>query len=213
MIALGAEVRGRDGKLGTVTRLIVDPEHDRVTDVVVKQGTLMPVERVVPLPELVPGEDRTAFLDVSERAFEEYAPFSSEGYREPAPDYGGPPGWDAASMGMDAAEYRTAIMFSPGAYGNVAPVVNRDSFDASEPLPDLAAIHKGSDVFDVLGEKVGEVFEIATNEQTGMPERLVVRQGRIFRHEREVPVHWLQDVQDDALVLNRRKDEVERLAG
>lgn len=213
MIALGSDVYGREGKLGELSRLIVDPEANAVAALVVRHGSIMPIERIVPLPEAVDREDGTVYVDATNDAFSEYGPFSEDAYRAPDPDYTGPPGWDAATMGVENLQYLGAVALGPVSFGNAARPLGFPGAESESASPLPASVHSGSSVLDVNGVSVGKVADFETDETTGAPVRLVVRDGVIRRHERDVPVDWVDHVEDDIVVLNRSKAEVERLAG
>ncbi|HEY7293735.1 MAG TPA: PRC-barrel domain-containing protein, partial [Dehalococcoidia bacterium] len=75
-VTIGAEVRGSDGKLGDVHRVIVDARTGHVTDLVVKHGFLFGNERVVPLSSVTKVENGVVYLDTDKEAFERFHGFA-----------------------------------------------------------------------------------------------------------------------------------------
>ena len=67
---------------------------------------------------------------------------------------------------------------------------------------------------DIDGEKVGTVaVALQADEQTGAPLRLVVKQGFLFHHEREIPIRWWFPTCRTTPCPNDTKDDLKKLAG
>lgn len=215
-LRMSADVLGRDGgKLGEVSRLLVDPIGNDITGIAVRRGVLVAAEYIVPLAQLSPASGDALAVDMDEGEFEQLDRFDLQAFREPDPDYTGPPGWDRRARGMDNLQLTSIWAMGPMAgLGAAAPVFGFPGGESSRP-PSLhwASIHRGSDVLDSGGEKVGEIAEVSVDETSGEPSRVVVRRGWLFKSEMDVPANWICDIRDDAVVLDGRKDEiVHRLA-
>jgi uncharacterized protein YrrD len=64
---------------------------------------------------------------------------------------------------------------------------------------------------DVEGNEVGHVHDMDFAADTGVPTRLILRRGLIFKNETEIPVSMIQDISDDGVILNVTKAQVEQL--
>jgi sporulation protein YlmC with PRC-barrel domain len=211
---MGADVMGRDGKLGELSRMIVDPREDAVTGIVVKHGMLMSTEYVVPLAAVEGSGESELRIDANEEELKQFQVFNMANYREPDPDYTGPPGFDRKSMGIENLQYTSFVAMGPMVgLGAGSPVFGFPGGEQYRP-PRMAwsTVHDGSDVLDCEGEKVGEVAEFGVDQESGQPTRLVIKQGFLFKKETELPAEWVGDLEDDAVILRQRKSEVEKLA-
>jgi len=207
MYRIGEEVFGRDGKLGELSRVVVDPETHDVTYVVVRHGTLRSSERLLPVAALE-SQDGEAYADITGDDFEQLQLFDLTHYRAPDPDYTGPPGFDAAAAGGANTQLDAYVALGPlTAMGAAARVMGFPGGEASAiardaPLPPSVA--EGDDVLDRDGEKVGEI-ETLELDGDGHPVRLVVRRGFLFSTETDVPPELIGSVREGAVTLLESK--------
>jgi len=211
-IAIGAEVDGREGKIGEVSRVIVDPVHDRIDGVVVKRGKVLATERVVPLACFIAGDGAALRVDMDEDEFDHLDPFDETVYRASDPDYTGPPGFDRKSMGATNLGFSTYVAFGPQlAFAPGSPVEGYPGGESIRPHHEAPTIGAGHDVLDQNGDKVGEVAEFAVDPQDGLPVRLKVKKGFLFKSEYGVPTDWIGDISDGKVHLVVDKDAIQRL--
>jgi sporulation protein YlmC with PRC-barrel domain len=213
VISVGSDVVATDGAVGQVSRVVVDPAADVITAVVVKRGTLLPEERVVPLGCVGGGQPGRLELTVDTAAFERFDGFDSGHYREPDPDYSGPPGFDAGDVDRRNFQLSSYVAMGPlGGFGGQARPFGFPGGEASESArPARPAIENGSDVLDVEGRKIGTVAGLSVSGETGEPTRLAVRQGLIFHKEIEVPIDWVAELSDVGVMLAVRKEDVDAI--
>lgn len=211
-IAIGDEVRGRDGKLGQVERVIVDANSDRISEIVVKHGLpLLGEQRLIPLSHVQRSDGSVLYVDIDSEQFKECEGFKADRYRAPNPDYTGPPGFDARSghnFPLDAAVDSGPVLFQ-SAGGKMMGYPGGEG-GSQGSLMSRPSISPGDDVLSADYEKVGEVAEFELNAD-GFPTRLVVRQGFLFRTEAEVPAEWIRELSDQGVVLRAPAAEIERL--
>lgn len=211
-IRIGADVEGREGSLGEVSRVIVDPERDEIAAVVVKRGRLLPTERVVPLARVIAGDGAQLRLDMDTDEFEQLDAFDPEMYRAPDPDYTGPPGFDAGELSQRNMQLNTYVALGPAlVFGNGAPVLGFPGGEVTRPNPYPGDISEGADVFDAQGNNVGSVESIAFDAETRQLTSLVVKRGLIRRTSVEIPLEWVADLAEGEVRLNVGEEEVRRL--
>jgi sporulation protein YlmC with PRC-barrel domain len=211
MISIGADVNGIDGKLGEVSRVIVS--NDEITNIVVKKGTFNPGEYVVPLSDFAAGEGTALSLRLTEEQLEQCEMLQKSAYRQPDPDYTGPPGFDARAAGQANLSLDAYVLMGPSTtLGAGQPVFG---FPGGERRPPhnlaWATISAGAGIFDSEGEKVGEVDDFTLDAEGGVLERLVLRSGFLGRKKHEVPLDWVQGLEDQRIVLAVDKRQVEAL--
>lgn len=209
-IKIGADVVGRDGKLGEVHRVIMDERSGKVTDLVVKHGFIFGGERVVPLSHVTGVEDGAVRVDLDEKGFEAMDGFAAH-VRGADPDYIGPPDMDAEGVHRGNAAFEQMVAAGPlGATGAVGKPLGYPGGEALSPdLVQRPAVSSGIEVLDIDGEKIGSLGELSFKATDGTPTRITVRQGVLFKHDADVPVEWVQGFSTDGMVLNVAKAEVE----
>jgi uncharacterized protein YrrD len=209
-IKIGAEVVGRDGKLGEVHRVIVDARSNHVTDLVVKHGFLWGNERVVPLGCVGGVEDGAVHLDLDEDGFKALNGFAPDHFHAPDPDYIGPPGMDHGEFLLNSM-VATGGGAGLGLSGGTKPLGYPGGEQVTPNNMQRPAYAAGMDVLDAMGEKVGEIHDFAVDSGTGRLTRLVLRRGFLLHHDTELPLAWVENLGDDGLLLNVSKTQVEQL--
>src|SRR5438067_273241 len=97
-IRTGAEVVGRDGKLGEVARFVVEPRAERVENLVVKAGGLIAHERIVPLGRVVGMHDDAVELDLDHDGLEGMIEYDASAFRGPDTHWTAPPAIDSLGV-------------------------------------------------------------------------------------------------------------------
>jgi len=210
VVQIGSTVLFDDGsKAGTVSKVIVDPNNDIMTDLVVKKGMLFTDERIVPLGCIDFNESGELYLDMDKDGFKQLGSFDDNQYTAPNPDYTGPPGFDRRAGENYPYEVMVASLSQPiqgkpmGYPGGEA--VGQKSNPMTRP-----SLGQGDPVLDVDGEQVGEIEELELDPDNGHPLRLVVREGMIFRKSWEVPSDYIAQLSNKGVILDIRKSDLER---
>ncbi|MCC7365751.1 MAG: hypothetical protein IT303_15410 [Dehalococcoidia bacterium] len=212
-VAIGQEVHGRDGKLGDIRGVVVDADTDTVSELVVKHGTIFGSERLLPLSCVQRSDGSVLYTDLDEEQFSECDGFDAARYRTPDPDYSGPPGFDRASGHNMPYEYATAA--GPIFFFQAGKPLGYPGGESAPPSETSAgmwrpAIKEGDEVLSSDYEKVGEVATLEFDSERGVPTRLVMKQGFIFKSETAIPAEWLAELSDRGVILSVPKDTVER---
>lgn len=202
-IKVGAKVMGAQGQLGEVSRVIYDEHTHTMDELVVKHGFLFHGERVVPLRHVMRAEGDVVYLDLDEQGFEAmdvYAPY--------------PDRPEAAGAGMPTYNEQTvqAATLTMGTGSTLYPRTAQPS--EGREVPDdqqLPTIARGMPIFDVNGQKVGEVGDFSIDAQTEMLTRLTLRNGVIFRTTLDLPVDWVQEIAVKGIMLRVPKEQLQTL--
>lgn len=204
-VAIGAEVTGVGGKLGQVSRAIV--EDGEVTAIVVKHGTLSPMEYVVPLSALDADADGNLGLPLTEGQLQDCELFDFTAYRLADDDYVPP-----SAAGFALAPYAGTgyIALGPRMFTASGQPVPDGAWEPPQALQQVpwSSISRGAEVIDRRGDKVGEVAELALDSGSGGPSRVVVQSGFIRHRKRDLPLPWVEALEDDRVVLRVARDEV-----
>lgn len=213
-IELGAKVSTADGKeIGTIEKLILDPDGGDVHAVVVRKGLLFGRDVEVELDDIVGQRDGTARIRYTESELDRLETFHEGSYTTPPPErsteYASGYGYPAASL-LWPSRWSGPVSGEP--YGHDAVGAVADEVAALHRQQDLgnAVIEEGSTVKSRDGEKLGEVHRLVFEAESGRPTRLVIRKGFLFTEDVEVPVGLISSVDDDVVYLDVRHDEIEQ---
>lgn len=199
-LEIGAEVLGPDGKLGTLTHIVIEPLGERVTHVVILRGGLHPWEKVVPTERLTRTEGARVWTDLplaEMDAFPDYIAFSGEA---PAP---------ASPSDLPMGDLRPAGLFWPttvlGWYLPSHQTHTPAHAHANLP-PGTHGLRSGTEVHCRDG-KIGRLDEVLYDEESGRATGMVIRKGFIFVRELEAPIDWVEAI-DDTIRLNVTCEEI-----
>jgi uncharacterized protein YrrD len=208
-VKAGSNVMGTDGKLGQLTSVTYDTHTHTVDDLVVRHGVLLAKQHVLPMRHLVRVEGDSIYTDLDLKAFEALDVFSDypnrlrESDPRDNPDLS-PTASQAASLGM-------------GTY--VAdPMPDTRQPQTDQGTPDVVPydqrvpiIKRGTPIFDVNGEKVGEVDDFSVDTGSEMLSRVSVRRGFLLGSDTPLPPGWIADVTVKGVALRVSKDQVKQL--
>jgi uncharacterized protein YrrD len=213
-VELGSKVATSDGKeVGTIEKLILDPDTGDVFSVVIRKGMLFHRDFEVPLDGIVGQEEGVARLRYTEGQLDDLRTFDEGSYTTPPPErsteYASGYGYPAASL-LWPSRWSGPISGEP--YGHDAIGDVRDEVATMHREQDLsnAIVQEGSTVKSRDGEKLGEVHRLVFDPQTGRPTMLVIRKGFLFTEDVEVPAGLISSVDDDVVYLDVRHDELQQ---
>ena len=209
-LRIGADVRGTDGKLGELHKVIADAQRDRITELVVKGEGLRGREHVLPLKLVQRVEGEAIYLDISKDAFEGKAGVV-DSIRGADSDYTGPPSMDQDGTYRGNLEFDSTV--AAGAQGGGKPLGFPGGEQLTPDIHDRPAISLGMDILSNVGDKVGKVAELSFSSEDGTLVRLVLKRPLIARRDPhvELPVTWVKDLAVDGILLNVGKSDVDAL--
>jgi sporulation protein YlmC with PRC-barrel domain len=201
-VDLGARVLTSDGKdVGSVDKLIFDPEKGRVRAVAIRRGFILHRDVEVPVDDLQAGPGGELRLTCTADQVAELPPFDEGSYTSPPLDY-------VAPVGIPSAGVAWPIGFGSG-LSPAAPESGVDPQVREEIAATLYArdfenevVGEGATVKSRDGEKVGELHRIAFEAETGRVRSLVVRRGILFSEDVELPASAIASVGDGVVYLN-----------
>jgi uncharacterized protein YrrD len=185
-------------EVGRIDRVVIDPQTERVTHVVVRKGIFFTEDKVVPIEMIDAADEEQVRLrqdagdleSLPDFIEEEYLPVdaesgpSSESWGYVPPFYWYPPMGHAPPMGY------------PG-YAMPPYIV-----ETERNIPDYTvSLKEGSDVVSADGEKVGDVSQVFIDPDTDQVTHFLISEGFLFREKKLVPVHWVSEVAEDKVHL------------
>jgi uncharacterized protein YrrD len=214
-LELGAQVVTSDGReVGTIDKVILDPDGGDLHAIVVRQGLLFGHDVEILIDDIVGEENGLARLRLTAKQLDDLPRFYEANYTTPPPErsaeYTSGYGYPAGSM-LWPSRWSGPVSGEP--YGHDAVGAVADEVASLHLQQDLgnAVIQEGSDVRSRDGEKVGEVHRMVFDPTTGRPIALVIRKGFLFTEDIEVPVGLISSIDDDRVYLDARHDDLERM--
>lgn len=193
-IELGARVRAEDGAVGTVDKIVVDPEKREPEYLVIKRGRVRRRKIVVPVSLVADVSGTEVTLDTTRKALESFPDYEitvREGeYQKPVPVAGPAP---------------VAVYTPPMNRGYVA-LRQRNVPEAS------VAVEKGMDVFGAGGDRVGEVRGLIAESGSREAFYLVLRQSHpLASKDLLIPVDLVAEVRNGTVHLRITSDHLRGL--
>lgn len=199
-IPVDVKVHCRDGLCGRTTHVLVDPNHEQVTHLVVKEAQSPYIERMVPIQVVSNTAPDVILLDCTRDELDDMDSFiRTEFIREEMPD----------------ADYAPSGYVPIGmVWTSMYPVPNRTQVVAIEhqqvPLGERA-IQRGTRV-EATDGRVGRVDELIVHPEDEQITHLVMREGHLWgQKEVSIPVSEIDYIEGDVVHLKLSKDEVEAL--
>jgi sporulation protein YlmC with PRC-barrel domain len=206
-------------KVGTVSRVVIDPRNKEITNIVVGKGFLFKEDRVLPAALIVDSKDDVLILNSELEDLDQYQKFEVTDFvafdeRELTQDGEGV----RADMPISSMFYYPAggsnqywgpanLSMAPYAYSPQSqPTVTRQN------IPDQSvAMKKGAKIVWEDGEEAGELYEVLVDKRENKATHLVIAFGLLNNEKKLVPVDWIMRVTEDIIYLAVRSDLVERL--
>jgi sporulation protein YlmC with PRC-barrel domain len=210
-IAFGARVVDSEGKaVGTVRYVVLHPDTRQVDGIVVHQGVLKSREMVVPMAR-VARADQPIQLTLKAADLDTLPLFNPQHLRAMPDHWNMPVGFDERELFMVGGSgwMESTLSFTPTSSAvSGTPAYIPDSTSIQEPKePDIA---KGMAVYDIEGQRVGDVESIDADQASGKITWIVVRRGHLFARETTVPASLIKSVSDH-LTLNVSAEAAKKL--
>lgn len=208
----GERVKTADGEdLGTIERVILNPRTRDVTGVVIRKGLLLKKDKVIPISMIqdtegdevhlrpfpskidldsLPDYEETHYVMNSERDLRRTVNQSNQAqslfWYPPAPPPGG-----LNYPGFDNSNYVAGA-------GVGEPFAKEIEYNI--PEGDIA-IKEGAKVTTLDGKTAGTVTKILTGPQSDHVSHFVISHGALHQDHLMVPIHWVDHVSDDEVML------------
>jgi uncharacterized protein YrrD len=206
----GANVFTADGdRVGTVDRVVLDPDTKEVTHLVVQKGFLFKEDKVVPMSLVGPAtEDRVTLREDADGLeklpdFEEshYVPVEQKSRPQPGPAEWARPLYLYPPVGA---------WWATGGYAAFA----RPQFVAKTErnIPEgTIALEEGAKVISSDGKHVADVERIFTDPLEDRATHLLISEGLLLKEKKLIPTKWITHILEDAVHLAVDSDFVDSL--
>jgi len=218
----GADVYGPDEKkLGTIERVVLDPQTKEVTHVVVDKGFFFTEDKVVPISLLGPTTEDRVTLREGEYDFEELPSFRETEFvpaEAESPDMTEVPAEQQREGTQPMTYVRPYYWYPPLGIGwwtgiGYPAAVDSELVRTSKiNIPEgTVALEKGARVVGSDGEHVGDVDEVLTDAKTNRVSHFVIAKGLILKERKLIPAHWAESILVDRILLTVPSNVVENL--
>jgi uncharacterized protein YrrD len=198
-------------RLGRIHRVVVNPENDRVTHLVVEKGHLFKKDKVIPVSEIASTTEDTVTLQKGAIDPDNYPNFEEDAFI--------PVGRFEDFREHEAEEARRLIWYHTGI--STPWWVNGLEERTAKPLfvrkgrrsiPEgTIPLEEGAEVLDAGGAPVGKVVKVYAEPEEHRVTHIVVAHGILNREEKLIPTAWVKHVFEDSVRLTVDKDFVANL--
>ncbi|WP_029214616.1 BON domain-containing protein [Kallotenue papyrolyticum] len=190
-LEIGMPVLARDGRYGSLEKIVVDPHARRVTHLVVGKGWLAQQQRVVPIDAVEYVDEQGIHLDVSSEELNRLPVFQEEAFLRPDPT------WEPLET-IPAADTLFWGGPYPGVPAPVMPVVEHVTYSG---VPSGAImLRRGADVL-CNDAPVGSLDHVLIDPRSGRMTHLIVEELRSGRRV-IVPIDWVRELHEQVIVLH-----------
>lgn len=199
-IRMKAAIKCEDAECGHLERVVIDPEHRRVTHLVVH--TSGGDRRVIPAAAISEAHYDWIHVRLTCAALAAAPAFSEVDFSLPSAEWS-PPG-----------ELAHADVLWPSRY---APTLTQDLSPGPLPVehvnvpPTEAIVGAGDRVF-CSDHECGRIADMVMDPDTDKALAFVVRRGFLFKRDVAIPLGWIDRVEDDGVHLKMTAQQVEELA-
>jgi uncharacterized protein YrrD len=205
----GADVFSSAGeKIGSLDRVVINPETKDVTHLVVEKGVLFTMNKVIPIEY------------VNEQAGDRIELDRSAQELDALPSYD-----PAAYISLDQTEYPTeeqnlqAVYWYPPAYhswwttpGGLMWHPIPKFVKTEDVLPEgTIALEEGAKVISKDGKHIGNLEQVIVETADHRATHIVISEGLFLKEHKLVPTIWITDVDEAEVKLSVGSDLIERL--
>lgn len=183
-------------KIGTLERVVLDPETKKVFHIVVKQGMLFPSSKVIPFSYIDLDGDRIT-LTKNAMELKDLPDFTESSYI-------------STDRVDDSEENAESVYFYPPRHiawwttgGRIWYPRPRYILKTERTIPEeTVALEEGATVISNDGEDIGNVEHIIVEESDNRASHLVISQGLLSKEHKLVPTLWITNVMEDKIYLS-----------
>ncbi len=202
----GAEVFScEDKKVGNIKRVVLNPQTDEVSNLVVEKGFLFTTDKVLPIEWVNRATEEKVTLKETKESFEDLPDFEENLYL--------PVDWHETDAQYVRSSYWYPTFPFWGRTGAVyaqAPV--RYVSTRMRNIPeDSIALEEGAKVYDRDEEHLGDIEQVLVNEEYHTASHIVVEHGLFEKTRKLIPTFWIKSVNEDGVYLSIAEDLYENL--
>lgn len=194
----GAEVVSAGGrKVGSVDRVVLDPNTKEVSAIVVRKGVLFVDDKVVPVSLIGSATEDQVALNGGD--FDRLPNFMETEYIA----IGVPPEEEANAALAAPLYWYPPIGSAMWGYPPVSGYPPELAVAGHKQIPEgTVALHEGARVVSLDGRHVGDIERVITEAVTNRATHFVLTKGLFFPEKKLLPMAWVKSVDDEQVQLN-----------
>lgn len=203
-LQIGADVYTPAGdKVGSVDRVVVDPDSRKVTHFIVKRGFLFTEDKVVSMDLVDRLESQRVTLKMGEDHLDSLPEFEETHYVPLQPKH---------NVYGDRSVYWYPPYLAWGRTGGIGYAIPPYVTRTEKNIPkDLVVLEEGTRVFSSDGEQVGKIDQLHVDTELERVSHLIISRGLVFSEKKLIPTTWLNRVGDKEVHLSIDADFFEQL--
>ena len=194
-------------EVGSLDRVVVNPETKEVTHIVVRMGALLNKEdKIVPIDMVVDTTEDLVVLNADAHTVEAMPLFEerllvseTQGIAEPS-----------------IAENKAAVALEDLTAG-ITLVPKADDGPVTETVQNIpegtVAMKQGAKVISADGEHIGNVERVHADSSVAQITHLMISRGILTKEVKLIPMKWILKIGEDNVYLNVNKDAIEGMEG
>lgn len=204
----GADVYSARGeKLGTLSRVVIDPNTREVTHVVAERGFLSTTSKIIPIEKVNPENQERITLLSADPNLDDFDDFEDTNYVQ-VDDTEIPPDEVATSYWYPPVNYAWWRSGMQMAY----PPMPVYTLRASQNIPEgTIALEEGARVLSTDDKQVGNIEQLIVDPEDHRVTHFVVSEGLLFKDRKLVPVLWIASIGEEQVRLSVSSRTLERL--
>jgi uncharacterized protein YrrD len=209
--AKGADVHSAQGeRLGTLSRVIIDPNTRKVTHIVVEKGLMFTTNKIIPIDHLDPQNQDKIVLNSADQDLSHFQDFEEAHYVDlDTTEY---PANDATKSfwypPVDYAWWRTGMP----SMAPIAPALPVYSVRTTQNIPEgTVALEEGAKVISADHKHVGSIEQLVVDPQDHRVSHFIIGEGFLFKERKLIPVTWIATIAEKEVHLSVNSGTLERL--
>jgi len=193
---IGAQVHCKDQHCGKLIKLVVDPEPQQITDLIVEKGLLLKHDRVFPLSTIALIRDNAIYLNLQNDELSNYAEYHEHESQESAP-------------GAKGEAYATMLTpgFGPVVETHTVPMIRTRIYEGI--APGRIVIGQGT-VVENLHQTLGHVDHVVVDGQNGQITHLIMQRG-FLAESVVIPAEQIGEIDKQAVFVAVSEQELAAL--
>lgn len=184
----GATVYSSDDKnAGNVHQVVIDPETNEVTHIVILRGLIFKDDKVIPVENVVSATHERVDLNCKLEEIKAMSPLDIKKY---------------TNLNEASGVSRIYPPMVGGLYSDPGPqpyVVT----ETTRTIPEeLIVLKEGAKVISSDEEHVGDVERIYIDEESGKVTRFIISQGLLLKTRKSVPIQMVDGIEDEEVHLS-----------
>jgi osmotically-inducible protein OsmY len=199
---IGSRVYCKDGSCGELLKVVVDPETETITDLVVQKGILLTTDRIVPVAAVEKATEKEIRLSITSDQLEKYPEYHEDEVSVPAPR------WERAEQRKAEEAVQHASLYGQAFERAFVPRVRHRVHKGISP--ERSVIERGMPVNN-LEKTIGQVDHVLVDRDSLEITHLVVDPG-FLASSMVMPIAMVKQIGEEGIYVEVTDQELKLLS-